>query len=673
MLINLLTDTATLVEHKVLSTKAKSICKTFNLRSVKEILSIPVKTIDSYDRLTRQPMTELCRIHEIFSEGIEAVDCSWIPEANSKPTEAESGRLKRGFQFHSIPTEDVLSDLEEIALKMGSDIDPNVIAELHKMFGNIYLLGANLIGRKSELRNLTSLHPELNASMRATAKDILGYSRDHIFVGTFFAQYMDQAIKRLETWRAAEDALDLYYSLDKFDKQKIQSIYEKAVLELPRNLKSMGGRFNHVDTAIENAYLPTIDGYLILGMTPSEQKKYMRFLQNFKDAYEKAIQEIKYNQVPEKSESDGMSLSYPYLTKEEVKLFVNPLNDHQPEVPAIFRYVKTLLRSNDRNVLIRREMAGLNFENKEKSRSEIAEMVGLTEPTVKMILDKPLIYKFDKDFQESLYSELDLKFGDDRVISSKNPVWEQILTEYKLNLSVRQLMMVMTTIYRNSDIFSSITGTDYLFRIGPSRRYPMMSLVRQFDSLVKSKRKERRIIDFHDKMKSYTPEYVNPISIVFEEVAEGKKNVRLEGPLRFILEPTSPDIPVELEAILVAAGGPIRLEEVHRRYIEKFPDEEISIMTIQSYLSKNEKVSFKGLSGYYFLKGMEGQYTGTITDLLIQTLIDSGTPMNIDDLTAAAKIHFPKTNRRSIAALLSRQIPKRVTEVSHYVYQYNGQ
>lgn len=201
----------------------------------------------------------------------------------------------------------------------------------------------------------------------------------------------------------------------------------------------------------------------------------------------------------------------------------------------------------------------------------------------------------------------------------------------------------------------------------------MMSLVRQFDSLVKSKRKERRIIDFHDKMKSYTPEYVNPISIVFEEVAEGKKNVRLEGPLRFILEPTSPDIPVELEAILVAAGGPIRLEEVHRRYIEKFPDEEISIMTIQSYLSKNEKVSFKGLSGYYFLKGMEGQYTGTITDLLIQTLIDSGTPMNIDDLTAAAKIHFPKTNRRSIAALLSRQIPKRVTEVSHYVYQYNGQ
>lgn len=673
MLINLLTDTATLVEYKVLSSKAKSICKTFNLRNVKEILSIPVKTIDSYDRLTRQPMTELCRIHEIFSEGIEIVDCSWIPEANSKPTEAESGRLKRGFQFHSIPTEDALTDLKVIATKMDSAIAPVVIHELYKMFGNIYLLGADVIGRKSRLRNLSTGNPELNAAMRLSAKDILEYSRDHIFFGTFFEQYLDKAINRLENWRLAKDALDLYYSLDKFDKQKIKVIYDKTVLDLPKNMQRMGKSFSSIESVIENAYQTTMYSYSFIGMTATEQKKYMRFLQTFKDVYERAIQEIKYNRVPEKSEKDEMSLSYPYLTKEEVKLFVNPLNDNQPEVPAMFRYVKTLLRSNDRNVLIRREMAGLNFENKEKSRTEIAEMVGLTEATVKMILDKPLTCKFDKDFQEKLYSELDLKFGESRVISSKNPVWEQILTEFKLNISIRQLMLVMVTIYRNSDIFTSITGTDYLFRIGPSRRFPMMSLVRQFDSLVNSKRKEQRIIDFHDKIKSYTPEYINPISIVFEEVAEGKENVRQEGPLRFILEPTSPNISVELEAIIVAAGEPIRLEEVHRRYIEKFPDEDVSIMTVQGYLSKNENISFKGLSRYYFLKGIEGQYTGTITDLLIQTLIDSGTPIHIDELTAAAKIHFPKTNRKSVAVLLSRQIPERVTEVSHHVYQFSGQ
>lgn len=672
MLINLLTDTATLVEYKVISTKTKKVCETFNLRNVKEILSIPVKTISEYDRLTQQPMTELCRLHEVFSEGNDSVECSWIAEANHKPTIAESGRLQRGFQCHSITSDGVLTDLKEIAKKIESHINSSAIDELYKMYGNVYLLAADALARKSRLRNLDVSNPKLNSTMRLATKEILAYAKDNIFVGnSFFAQYIDKAINRLETWRASMDALNLYESLDKKDKRKMQLVYEKALLDLPRHMRKTGLGTSHIERAIEDAYAPSIDNY-IMDRNATQRRNYLFFIQIFKEAYEEAISKLLSNTTFEVEEAPQMSVSYPYLTDEEVKSFINPLDDNRPNVPALFGYVKTILRSNDRNVLIRREMVGLNFENKEKSRSEIAEMVCLTEPSVKMIIDKPLIYKFDKGFQDKLYSELNLMLGDDKVISSRNPVWERILTEFKLNISVRQLMMVMTTIFRNSDVFTSVTGTDYLFRAFPSRRLPMMTLLRQFETAIKSKRREQRIIDFHDKLQSYLPEYVDPISIVFEEMIEGKDDVRQDGVLRFVLGPNAPDINVELESILAEAGEAIRLEEIYNRFKGKFPDEDITISTMQIYLSKNDKVSFKGLSRYYFLKNLDNQFEGTITDLLLQTLKDKASPVGIDELTEVALNHFPKTSKKSIAALLSRQIPKNVTEVSHHMYKLSG-
>lgn len=58
----------------------------------------------------------------------------------------------------------------------------------------------------------------------------------------------------------------------------------------------------------------------------------------------------------------------------------------------------------------------------------------------------------------------------------------------------------------------------------------------------------------------------------------------------------------------------------------------------------------------------------TITGLLHKTLEENPAPMTLDALTAIASAEFPTTSTRSVAALLSREIPNKFIgfENKHY-------
>lgn len=299
----------------------------------------------------------------------------------------------------------------------------------------------------------------------------------------------------------------------------------------------------------------------------------------------------------------------------------------------------------------------------------VADKFQLSNERLRQIIARPYSRFTGERFVKALQTYLGLS-APVYVISENSSIWQKWRAENNLDLSSVELMRLVQTAYRCLELIKMPNGIHYLIKGGyPYVKY-LEGAFRDFETQLSKSRKDAITINLasrlqisHNNWRSHgdiKARTLKEFSTIFEESFLKSEYVIMQDYLQFKLLPNAVNRPKELEKILAENGTPMSAKEISWLFYEKFPDEpKVPYIKITYELRSNKNIIGKGLSGVYSLKSWKAGFNGTITELLHNTLIENKYPMTVEELTEIALVEFPTTSVRSVAALLSREVPNR--------------
>lgn len=680
MKLNLQTDTATLIKEKVLSGKARNACLALNLKNVREIVSIPVRSVEQMCRLTKQPLVELCRLHEAFAHHPDSVESADIVAANRQVKASEYTRLYKGFADHVLSHADSQnrendSTIAAIAGELQEKWSDAAVSILSEMYGDdIYKLAADISGRKARILNMEQKDALRNVTVRNLAADILNRFSLRDNLSEREHDYFFSAAEKMRKYGAYRNAGDLYACMDSVAKEILRKKLSELADTLPQKLVARYRReVKSVSFSLDGIYHPHPD-YHFCEFTRKEEKIYLQFLDDFKKIFE-AETDYYYKNSAYKQDlsrnADRVITRYPWITVEDCALF--DIDGEGNGIPDLFLYLRRLQRENEQHTIVRREAAGLNGTGTERTFEEISRIVHLSPETVRKVNFLPFTYRrFTREFRDRLTSALADAIANRLVVPDYDPVWQRIIADHKLDITVRQLMMVFKTVFRGSDVYRSGNGHDYFFRCFEAHRYPLKTAERTFLTKISKSVKDETTLDMHAVFGNHREDRVESLSLILEDYIRDNPRVEMTAPLCFRLLPDCIDKEDGVASVLDEAGEPLTADDILLRLTEKYPeDRSLTISAVKTALKRSGKVSAKGTTGYYILNSWPGHFTGSITDYLYQILNESDSALTIEQLTEQAQLMFPTTSRRSVVALLNREVPRRFVRLKDKRYKAN--
>lgn len=523
----------------------------------------------------------------------------------------------------------------------------------------------NILKPKQERENAI-----VKVEIRRLATQLLESALDVNEISDTDRSGIEDAVSKLKQESPLVDALDKLSGLDSTKRRQLDYLRSELLAEM--NLKDAKASefYDDTETTLYAAY--SFDNPSIC-----MSDTFVEYLSKFKALFEAICEKFYFPEIDSNLSLEAiyseLRYRYKFLKSIECERMAADIAGGTP-TPYIYIYLKAFLRNKERNTAIHRDFYGFNTTHKPMSKIELAEKYELQPERIRQILMKAFgpAYMGQK-FVDKLYSAMGISrpFA---VISDKDKRMTEWLENNHLKMSPIELLRLIQTTNRSMELVELPNGRCYLIKGNNSYGSTILKCYSQMEKGLRKKRKVREQVNFllmfqHNHRGFASIDKARELSKIFEEAFCDGVNAKMDSYLEYILLPNEIDRPMELRQILADNGEPMSAKEISECFHCKFPEmPHATLDVIQREIRSNEDVVGKGLTGVYSLKSWGNQYCGTITGLLHKTLEENPLPMTLDALTAIASAEFPTTSTRSVAALLSREIPNKFIgfENKHY-------
>ena len=143
----------------------------------------------------------------------------------------------------------------------------------------------------------------------------------------------------------------------------------------------------------------------------------------------------------------------------------------------------------------------------------------------------------------------------------------------------------------------------------------------------------------------------NIVTKILREIISDNYDVDIDENDNVILSQNCIDVSIELYEIIEANGVPMSIDDIFAAFKAKYPKHKYNTPSqIRSYLLKDNRICSIGKTSCYALVKWD-VYTGTIRDLIYETLENSDTPLTIEELLPYICCKY-KTNAKSLKATI---------------------
>ena len=112
--------------------------------------------------------------------------------------------------------------------------------------------------------------------------------------------------------------------------------------------------------------------------------------------------------------------------------------------------------------------------------------------------------------------------------------------------------------------------------------------------------------------------------------------------------------------ILKQKGKPMHIDKIFAKFKEILPEHKfLEAAQLRPCLCRNDAISRRNKSSIYTLKEWRHIKSGTISDSIVEFLLDNDLPQTVDSIMEYVLIHFPKTNVARVRTIMFNDTKKR--------------
>ena len=339
----------------------------------------------------------------------------------------------------------------------------------------------------------------------------------------------------------------------------------------------------------------------------------------------------------------SLKKQYPFLDNSQRNFIIEyeQRHGHLPYFFILYNYLR--INSNeDRNIRMFCMHYGISGEP--ISLKAIAKQEKLTVERVRQIVSKGIklsskIIQIDLSNYEQIVGKSYFFPDDSSFIEIINREW--------LNCSFRAFSALLRP-YTNFE-FVSFNNLEIIKNKDLFKRIPIHSIIEQITNIAKERKVEDKTFTFsyfypkiNENERALLTAIINYLAIsnicVFED--------------KLIFKQTYIDTKLEIIKILENHGEPMFLDEIFEQFKRKYPELNY---TLANHLRSSMKPPIKtiGKQSRYGIETWDNIFWGSIRDLLIKCLVNSESPLHINDLLKEVLIHYPNTNIKNISSTMS--------------------
>lgn len=656
-------------KKKILGKEAYDICKKMELVTISDIVRIPISyIIQRFRYCTDHTLVQFASLHKVFTDYDSIVTLKEISSARKVGIAGKKALVKEYYDHSAnISTtsddttgtveSDFYPQIEEILAILEKDYGFETIKDFRSNFPDIAFFMKELTKNDYEIfSNIEASSVLRKSAVRRMSVELLGQSAKIDYIPYNTRAILEESSTKLASWSSYFYALDLYNDMDKDSKRNLIEMRDDILDEFHYSAEKSDYNIENIISDLKALYGPEKP------RRPRSRSWYEQFLKKFKLGFENFTLNTQVNLTDAANREEvrrKLEKEHQYLYPEECDQIVRILSSGRP-MPMLLMFIKRFARINDRDVAIRRDYCGLNDTFHRMNLDELSVKYNLRPERLRTILGK-------RGFFYSSYHRLlqDYLNIEDDVVGVDNPRLLQLIEENELEMTPTQVLGILLSVYQFSELITLTNGKMYFLKNQFSSLIRFQGYYSKIESHLKKERQIPLELDYsrqfflgeriQDKQRMAAQ-----ASKVFEDAFSDNPNFRVDGPLRYTIMPNKVNRNAEIERILAEHGEPMSGKEIYDRYKSLYPDEpEISISTFKTSIQSIDSIVAKGRTGMYIMKSWKGHYTGTLTELLFETLSESAEPLTLSELTEKALIHFPTTSRRSVETLLKREIPNR--------------
>lgn len=463
--------------------------------------------------------------------------------------------------------------------------------------------------------------------------------------------------EQIRIWTPYYDELDRLDRLDPMLGGKLEMAYRSRYNAMSVRAQNCFRQYDTLDKASEIIFSPnSVSHHDIRNCGSKTLEEFQTMTAMFADYYRSEVESA----VNGKSAQDYRK-EYVYISTRADYPFLSPVQ-HEKVVgltlangsqPAALMLYYLLMNGSDTTSRIIRTFYGFDPHSPSGnlSMTDTAAIINVSRERVRQVLALKLSLPASLDAALSQFSFASFS-GD--VLTLRDPRWKELIDKEQLPLTPAQLMGLFCSVHPDYKMIRT-TDPDKCYACTLSEKVRFRFLFTAATTLAARRSTDDIRMTFArlaDSPDGFSDDVNRTLSTIFSDFFADRHNVAVDdtgitvGALRL-------DKVAAIEGILAERGSAMPFDDLMKLYNERYPDFFIdSKQSFRSYILRSEKILPKGKTGEYVLRDWEGEFTGTISDYLYYVLDMFDTPLSLDQLTEYTVRQFPRTNSRSINALM---------------------
>ena len=409
--------------------------------------------------------------------------------------------------------------------------------------------------------------------------------------------------------------IDILYSVQEFNPQKVENIGNKTCGEIQSYLSEFKAHFEEITKGID---------------PKSDVPNHNEF-----DLLVAQVEEL-----------------YPFLLTKECEMVAKHISTHD-FIPILFIAKQYILRCEDSRMNIYKDYYGFNSEGRRYTISEIGKKNNLSRERIRQLVGKKI--NLPKSFGDEIHRYLT------RVLESIVPfdslLWNKVQRDNMLEEPYSHTALLACSV---TDTYTIIqidnNDKEYLVNKELIENVKIKNVLSNIIRVINLRRTTIDRLDILDYIKVEKRVYhknVDLLGCIYANYLSKNYNVNVEDNRYVMILPNAIDISIAIEDILEQFGEPMSLEEIKQAFNALYPSNSIEdIAKFKPYILKNANIKSKGKTGIYILKSWNNHFTGTLTSYLVHILHTFNEPIPLDDLVDFALDEFPRSNKKSIYSLI---------------------
>lgn len=431
--------------------------------------------------------------------------------------------------------------------------------------------------------------------------------------------------------------------------RRIQRIIQKHMPTIQAAVPFIDANLSQLMSIFRNR---SMDGTLIKIQSFTNQLKNLLLQTSKKSLQEVSLENIKYDN--------------PFFTESDCQFYYG-FNQHYHYEPVLYKTYVFICQNQQSAFLFYRQYIGIETDVP-LTISQVSSLNNCTYETVRRNI-KRVISKSTSEFPFPMDLTGYTRLMSTSYVVESSPFYDQIRNREIKDISFRVLCHIITLFSHHAVI--EIKNHYILLNRRILDVAAIKSMAESFSQLMKNKYPHDTPLDISGLLSEYPDKtMMNDICEIFDYICTQIYECKHIRGTDYIIKQNYIDIPNELYQILKNEGSPMKIEELFRRFKDKYPEHKYSRAgQIRSQLYRHPLIKPVGKKSTYGLTTWNKVFYGNIIDLVIKVLETSDRPLNLKEISMKVKRNFPDTKPKSIYTIMIADTKKRIV---HYPNGYYG-